>query len=175
MSLKSFMNNLFKGNDKNNNLADSNNYESIKAPMSGQVLKLSEIKDPAFSSEMIGKGLAINPNNGKVCSPVDGKVSMLFETNHAIGITSDKGLDILIHIGMDTVELKGKGFSSSVKNGDRIEVGQALIDVDLDLLKAEGYDIVTPIVITNVDKIKDLVETSSDQISIGEELFKIKL
>lgn len=173
MSLKSFMNNLFKGNDKNENanLAE----EIIKAPLSGKVLKLEQIKDPAFSSGMLGKGLAIDPADGKVCSPVDGKISMLFDTCHAVGITSDKGVEILIHIGMDTVELKGKGFISHIKNGDRVKAGQDLIDVDLDFVRAEGYEIVTPIVVTNGDALKSIKETENNEVNQGDELLRVEL
>lgn len=173
MSLKSFMSNLFKGNDKKESANITE--EIIKAPLSGKVLKLEQIKDPAFSSGMLGKGLAIDPADGKVCSPVDGKISMLFDTCHAVGITSDKGVEILIHIGMDTVELKGKGFVSHIKNGDRVKAGQDLIDVDLDLVRAEGYEIVTPIVVTNVDIIKSFKETEKPEVNQGDELLRVEL
>ncbi|WP_311482163.1 PTS glucose transporter subunit IIA [uncultured Anaerococcus sp.] len=175
MSLKSFMSNFFKGNNAQEKESANLVEEIIKAPISGKVLKLDQIKDPAFSSGMLGKGLAIDPIDGKVCSPVDGKISMLFDTFHAIGITSDKGVEILIHLGMDTVELKGKGFSSHIKNGDRIKAGQELIDIDIDLIKDAGYEVVTPVVITNLEDIKLIKETDNTEVNLGDEILSVEL
>lgn len=123
--------------------------EKICSPISGEIKSLSEVKDDAFSGELLGKGVAILPHDGKVLSPVDGIVSALFSTNHAIGLTSDKGAEILIHIGMDTVNLGGKYFTSHVKNNDKVKVGDLLIEFDLESLKKEGYDVLTPVVIAN--------------------------
>ena len=138
--------------------------------MTGEVLKLSEINDQAFSSEALGKGLAINPTDGKVYSPVDGTITMLFRTNHAVGITSNKGVEILIHIGMDTVEMDGNGFLSHVKQGDKIKAGDLLIEVDLEKVKKSGYETITPILVTNYDDLLDLVGTDQKEIKAKEDL-----
>lgn len=147
--------------------------EVLVAPIEGKVIKLENIKDQAFASGTLGKGYAIEPKNGKVYSPVDGTVSMLFGTNHAIGITSDSGLEILIHFGMDTVQLEGKGFKAHVKQGDKIKAGQLLIDVDLDVLKDGGYETVTPVVITNYDDLLDLILLDKNDVKVGEELIRV--
>lgn len=147
--------------------------EVVKAPMTGQVLALKDIKDDAFASGVLGKGLAILPSEGKVYAPVDGTVSMLFKTNHALGITSDKGGEILIHIGMDTVNLEGRGFTPHVKEGDKIKAGDLLLEVDLDLLKAEGYETATPVVITNTADLLDVVESDAESVSEGEALLTL--
>lgn len=147
--------------------------ERIYSPMTGNVLKLSEINDQAFSSEALGKGLAINPTDGKVYSPVDGTVTMLFRTNHAIGITSDKGVEILVHIGMDTVEMDGEGFFAHVKQGDKIKAGDLLIEVDLDKVKLAGYETITPVLVTNYDDLLDLVETDQKEIKAKDDLLTV--
>lgn len=147
--------------------------EGVVSPLSGKVLRLSEIKDQAFASGALGKGLAILPTSGKVVSPVNGTVTMLFHTNHAIGITSDTGAEILIHIGMDTVNLEGRGFTAHVKNGDKITVGQPLITADLNVIKNAGLEIVTPVVITNPDDMIDILETDKKEISTNEDLLTL--
>lgn len=146
--------------------------EVVVAPIEGKVVKLENIKDQAFASGALGKGYAIDPKNGKVYAPVDGTVSMLFGTNHAIGITSDLGLEILIHFGMDTVELEGMGFKAHVKQGDKIKKGQLLLEVDLDVLKDRGYESITPVVITNYDDLLDLILLDKKEVKEGEDLIR---
>lgn len=154
---------------------ENNKEEIIYSPLKGEVIELKNIKDQAFASGALGKGIAIEPSEGKVSSPVKGTVTMLFNTNHAIGITSDSGVDILIHIGMDTVNLDGQGFKALVKNGDKIEVGQDLIEFDLDLLKEKGFDTITPIVVTNTDDMQDIIPVANNKKTIerNEELITI--
>lgn len=147
--------------------------EVLVAPIEGKVVKLENIKDQAFASGTLGKGYAIEPKDGKVYSPVDGTVSMLFGTNHAIGITSDSGLEILIHFGMDTVQLEGKGFKAHVKQGDKIKAGQLLLDVDLDVLKDGGYESITPVVITNYDDLLDLILLDKEEVKEGDDLIRV--
>ena len=123
----------------------------VAAALEGEVIELKEVNDPAFSEEMFGKGVAIKPINGKVVSPVKGVVTQMFDTGHAVSITSDDGIEILIHVGLDTVKLKGEHFTSHAKNGDKIEISSDLIQFDLEAIKAAGYDTVTPIVVCNSD------------------------
>lgn len=125
--------------------------ESIVSPLTGEVVALAEIKDAAFASGALGKGAAIEPTEGKLFAPVSGTVSALFPTGHAIGITSDDGAEILIHIGLDTVQLEGKYFTAHTAQGDRVEKGQLLIEFDANAIKEAGFDLTTPVVVTNQD------------------------
>lgn len=154
---------------------ENNKEEKIYSPLKGEVIELKNINDQAFASGALGKGIAIEPKEGKVSSPVKGTVTMLFNTNHAIGITSDSGVEILIHIGMDTVNLDGQGFKALVKNGDKIEVGQHLIEVDLDFIKEKGFETVTPIVVTNTDDMLDVIPVANNKKTIErkEELITV--
>lgn len=147
--------------------------EAIGSPITGEVIKLTEVKDDAFAQGALGKGVAIIPTEGKVVSPVDGVVTTFFPTGHALGVTSNGGAEILIHIGMDTVQLEGKYFKPMVKQGAEVKKGQPLLEFDLDAIKAEGFDIVTPVIITNVDNYLDIVETNSKDIAFGEELINV--
>ncbi|MGJ7922332.1 beta-glucoside-specific PTS transporter subunit IIABC [Neobacillus sp. LXY-4] len=130
--------------------------EKLFSPLKGEVKPLSEVKDSTFSSGIMGKGFAIQPTEGKVVSPVTGRVTTIFKTKHAIGITSDNGAEILIHIGLDTVKLNGKHFTAHVKDGDFVDVGDTLVTFDLEAIKAEGYDLTTPIIITNPDRYQSI-------------------
>lgn len=147
--------------------------ESIQSPMSGQLLKLSDIKDQAFASGTLGEGVAIIPNSGTVVSPVNGTVTVLFNTLHAIGITSDNGVEVLIHVGMDTVNLNGEGFTAYVKQGDKVVAGQKLVEVDLDLIKSKGYSVETPVVITNSKDLLDTLFTDKKQVLANDELLTV--
>ncbi|KAA0762304.1 beta-glucoside-specific PTS transporter subunit IIABC [Bacillus sp. SH5-2] len=144
----------------------------ITSPFEGKVIELSSIKDAAFASGAIGQGVAIEPSIGKLFAPVSGTVSALFPTNHAIGIVTDYGAELLIHIGMDTVQLGGKHFSSHVAQGDRVEKDQLLIEFDIKEIQAAGYVVTTPIVITNTDKY-DVVVTEANSIKVGENLIEV--
>ncbi|WP_413527669.1 beta-glucoside-specific PTS transporter subunit IIABC [Marinilactibacillus psychrotolerans] len=147
--------------------------EVIESPVAGQVLPLSEVKDEAFSSGAMGRGIAIEPTEGKVVSPVKGKVTALFPTGHAIGITSDEGVELLIHVGMDTVQLDGKGFTAYVENGDTVEVGQTLIEFDIQVIKEAGYPVTTPVLVTNADDYLDLLTTDSETVAINDYLMTV--
>lgn len=122
---------------------------TILAPANGRVIPLSEVPDPTFAEEILGKGAAIVPSTGLIVSPADGVVDHIFDTAHAVGVKSESGADILIHVGIDTVNLKGKHFKAFVKKGDPVKAGDPLIEFDLDAVKQAGYDITTPVVITN--------------------------
>lgn len=138
--------------------------EKILSPVKGNVISLKEVKDEAFASESLGKGIAVEPCEGIIKAPCDGVILTLFPTKHAIGILSDQGAEILIHIGLNTVELNGKYFTAHVKQGDTVKKGQTLITFDLDQLKAEGYETQIPIIITNSDQYLDIVKESSSDI-----------
>lgn len=124
----------------------------IASPLSGQVKELSQATDPVFAQGVMGQGVLIEPSQGDLLAPVDGVVSVLFPTKHAVGIVSDQGVEMLMHIGMDTVNLEGKGFTAHVNQGDRVKVGDKLISFDIDLIKDAGYVTETPVIITNQDQ-----------------------
>ncbi len=151
----------------NDNLTKLNN---IVAPIAGTMIKLSEVSDAAFNQGAIGEGVAIIPSNGEVVSPVNGVVTMLFPTYHAIGVTSDDGVEVLIHIGMNTVELNGEGFTPHVKVGDSVIVNQKMITFDLEGIKAKGYSLETPVVITNKKDILDLIPAEPSQVKTGDKV-----
>ncbi len=119
------------------------------APVSGEVIPLGEVNDPTFAMEMVGKGVAIRPAAGAIVAPCEGKVDMVFETGHAITLMADCGAEILIHIGLDTVNLKGEHFSVKVKSGDKVTKGELLLEFDREAIAAAGYDTVTPMVVCN--------------------------
>ena len=146
---------------------------SIKAPLAGQVLPLSDVPDPVFARGLMGKGAAIRPVNGVVRSPVVGTVTSLARAGHAVGITSVDGVDILIHVGIDTVQLNGRYFEGLVAHGQPVRVGTPLILVDLDALTAAGYDTATPIVVTNSATFASVEVLAADHVEAGEELLRI--
>lgn len=124
----------------------------ITSPAKGKLIPLSTVKDPTFANEILGKGTAIVPENGVICAPFDGKVEAIFATGHAVGLVSDTGVELLIHIGIDTVNLEGKYFSPKKMTGDTMHKGDILIEFDIEAIKAEGYDITTPIIVSNTDQ-----------------------
>lgn len=124
----------------------------LLAPLSGSVIPLAEVADPVFSGGVLGDGVAILPSSGSVRAPIAGVVSSLLDSKHAVGITADDGMEVLVHVGIDTVKLGGSAFTAHVAQGDRVEAGQLLLDADLDAIRAAGYDITTPVVITNSDR-----------------------
>lgn len=125
---------------------------SITSPVEGKVIPLTEVKDPTFSQEILGKGAAIIPKKGVVYAPFDGKVDAVFETGHALGLVSEDGVELLVHVGIDTVNLKGKYFTPKKKSGDTMKKGDILLEFDIDKIKADGYDVTTPIIISNTEQ-----------------------
>lgn len=146
---------------------------SMASPLSGKVIPISEVKDETFAGEILGKGVGIIPEEGVVTAPFDGKVETLFETKHAIGLTSLDGLEILIHVGLNTVELNGQYFEAHVAEGDSIKKGQKLLTFQMDAIKAAGYDITTPVVVTNADDYKS-VEQDAEKVTAGQQLLTVK-
>lgn len=145
----------------------------IASPIKGKVLKLESVKDAAFASAVLGKGAAVLPEEGKVYAPASGIVSALFPTLHALGIETDDGVQILIHIGLDTVQLNGEGFEAMIKQGERIEKGQLLITFDKEFIESKGYCIETPVLVSNSDDFLDVVETSEEYADAGDLLLNV--
>ncbi|MCR4746043.1 MAG: beta-glucoside-specific PTS transporter subunit IIABC [Lachnospiraceae bacterium] len=147
--------------------------EVIASPVKGEVKPLSEIADEAFSSEAMGKGVAIVPAEGKVYAPADGNLTTFFKTGHAIGITTNKGAEVLIHVGMDTVKLDGKGFKPVAKEGDTVKKGDLLLEFDIDFIKSQGYTVDTPIIITNTDEYSDVIPTDAKSVEVGNDIINL--
>ena len=148
--------------------------EEIKSPMNGTVIPLSEVPDAVFSSEMLGKGFGVEPSEGKAYAPVDGEVTTVFDTKHAIGLMSKHGVELLIHIGMDTVKLNGKGFDVKVKTGDQVKAGDLLAEFDMDLIKSEGYPVTTAVVVTNTDDCEEIGEVRTGAATKDTEVLTVK-
>lgn len=161
--------------EENNNEVKSNSLKKvvISSPIKGETIKLEDIEDAAFATGVLGQGLAIKPTEGKVVSPVSGEVTTLFPSLHAIGITSDEGIEILIHVGLDTVQLEGKGFKAHVKQGDKIVKGQELVTFDIDFIQESGYSIVTPVVVTNYNDYFEIAATESKSLELGDKAITV--
>ena len=142
----------------------------IYAPIAGTAIALSEVKDEAFSSGVMGSGAAIEPSKGEVYAPCDGVIETFFPTGHAIGITTVDGAEILIHVGMDTVALEGKGFTPMAKEGDSVKKGQLLLKFDMDYIKAQGFPLTTPVIITNSDDFAAVNAVAAGQVDQNSEL-----
>ena len=123
--------------------------DSICAPVAGEAVAINQVSDPTFGEEILGKGIAIKPTAGKIVAPCDATVDMMFDTGHAVSLVADFGAEILIHVGLDTVNLKGKHYTVVAKNGDKVKKGDLLMEFDVEAIKAEGYDVITPVVICN--------------------------
>jgi len=158
-------NNSKSNNKKENEVKDNNSFVS---PLSGKVLDLKDVPDQVFSAKMMGDGFAIEPTSGEVLSPVKGKIATLFPTKHAIGILADDGREILIHFGIDTVNLKGEGFEALVKQGDVVEAGQPILRVDIEKVKANAPSIITPVIFTNLSENEEVVFEAGKEVKAGE-------
>lgn len=153
--------------------AGSVNAANICAPVTGKAVALKEVSDPTFGEEILGKGIAIIPADGHVVSPINGTVVTVFETLHAIGLKSDDGVEVLIHIGLDTVKLKGKHFTARAKSGDKVTVGTPLVDFDVEKVKEEGYDVITPVIISNTFEYGDVLGVTDQEVKAGDSVIKV--
>ncbi|MBU5300074.1 beta-glucoside-specific PTS transporter subunit IIABC [Clostridium sporogenes] len=160
--------------NKNETTISHTNIIEIASPLSGKLIPLSQVNDDVFSGELLGKGMAIVPNNGNVLSPIEGIVSTVLESKHAVALQGDNGVEILIHIGLDTVNLEGKHFKSCVKNGDKVKIGDKLIEFDINEIKKLGYDTVSPVIICNSDKYETIIGEKENEVTFGNSIIKIK-
>lgn len=128
----------------------------ICSPMNGEIIELEKVPDEVFKSKMMGDGFAVVPTDGRVVSPVDGEIIKVFKTKHAVLILSDTGLELIVHIGLDTVELAGNGFTVHVENGQRVRVGDLLLEVDLNYIVKQGKSLVSPVVVSNMEGVKSV-------------------
>ncbi|KVI72008.1 PTS beta-glucoside transporter subunit EIIBCA [Klebsiella aerogenes] len=145
----------------------------ILAPMSGSVLALDQVPDSTFASGLLGKGVAIIPAVGKVIAPFSGEVASLFQTKHAIGLLSDSGIELLIHVGIDTVKLDGVPFTAHVKEGDKVQAGDLLLEFDRQAILDAGYDLATPIIISNSDEYRSVEIVSASVVDAGQPLLSV--
>lgn len=152
----------------------ANAVKTVASPLVGQVIPLSEVNDPVFASEAMGKGCAVIPTEGKVYAPFDGTIVGLLDSHHAVGMESENGIEILIHVGMDTVKLNGKYFTCHIEDGQHVKCGQLLLEFDIDAIKKEGYEVVTPVVITNSDEFTEITTEAAGQVKNDDELLKLK-
>ena len=148
--------------------------KTVVSPLQGKTVPLSEVHDAVFSQKVLGDGVAVRPAEGKVCAPVDGVISSLFDTCHAVGLESDDGLELLIHVGIDTVNLQGRHFKAHAKTGDRVKKGDVLITFDLEAIQKEGYDTITPVLVSNSDDFSALEAVTGRDVQPGDVLLTVR-
>ena len=146
------------------------NNDSLYAIVTGKLIPITEVNDPVFSQKMMGDGFAIIPENGEIYSPIEGEVLSIFQTKHAIGMKMANGLEVLVHMGIDTVELNGAPFDVKVSDGNTVKNGTLIAVVNLDLIKAADKSTEMVVVITNSDSAKDIQVTKIGQVTAGDEV-----
>ena len=170
-----FFDKLFGGKAKDENTSKfTNQSKTILTPLQGKVLAQADIPDETFAQGILGPGCGIEPTGKTVYAPFDGTVEQVASTLHAIGITSDDGIELLIHVGMDTVEMQGKGFTALVKEEQKVKAGTALLKVDLDAIRAANHPTTTAIIVTNGDDLPKLHIIADGIVSTGTPLFKFE-
>ena len=147
--------------------------EQIKSPLTGDIIPLKDVEDEVFASGVAGQGFAIRPSEGIVKAPCDGSVTVVFPSKHAIGLTSENGVEILIHIGLNTVMMAGEGFEVLVSQGDQIKEGQPMLRFDPEFIHKKGYSLTSPILVTNADDYKEISIAVSGKVQAGELIYKI--
>lgn len=150
-----------KGNETSKNI-------EVFAPITGEYIEIENIPDPVFAQKMMGEGFGVKPTEGVVVSPISGVVDNVFPTKHAIGLKADNGLEVLVHIGLDTVQLNGEGFKTFVESGDHVKVGDKLVEFDIDYIDQNAKSSISPIIITNTDQTETLSITDSAHVTKGE-------
>lgn len=151
----------------------SANVVAVYAPADGKVMPITEVKDDVFSTKMLGDGLAVKADNGEIFAPVAGEITTVFPTKHAIGITTEQGWEILIHLGLDTVELKGEPFETLIKVGDKVKAGDPIVKMDLAKIQAAGYDDTVIVVYTNMDLIESVSEIQARTVNHSQKVQEI--
>lgn len=146
---------------------------NIPSPLAGQLIDLSEVNDATFSSGIMGSGVAIIPSEGKVIAPFDGTIDVFFNTHHAIGLRSDSGVELLIHVGLDTVNLEGKYFNPLKKQGDSVKAGDIILEFDIEGIQKAGYEVVTPIIVTNSNSFMDVIVKEKDRVTVSDQVLAI--
>lgn len=145
----------------------------IIAPLSGEIVAIEDVPDVVFAEKIVGDGIAIRPTGNKMVAPCDGEIGKIFETNHAFSLESDTGIEMFVHFGIDTVELKGEGFTRIAQEGQKVKMGDTIIEFDLEFLKENAKSILTPVVISNMDEIKELQKMSGSVEVATDAVLKI--
>ena len=147
---------------------------TLGSPAKGKAVPLSEVNDPTFAEEMLGKGVAVIPAEGRICAPADGKIDMVFDTLHAVSMVTDYGAEVLIHVGLDTVKMNGEGFKGHVKSGDHVKKGDLLLELDLEKVKAAGYDTITPMIVCNTPDYASVEALAGNEVAVGDDVAVLK-
>lgn len=145
----------------------------IGSPVKGKAVPISEVNDPTFAEEILGRGVALMPEDGKICAPADGELSMVFDTLHAFSMTTKDGVEILVHVGLETVSLKGKGFTAHAKAGDKVQRGDLILTADFDVIKGEGLDTIIPVIICNTDEFKEVEALAGKEVNVGDDVLRV--
>ena len=148
--------------------------QTLYSPLNGQAIPLAEVKDETFAGEVLGKGMAVVPSEGVVKAPCDAEVSMVFDTKHAIGLTTESGIELLIHVGLNTVELEGKYYTVHVNDGDKVKKGQTLITFEMDKIKEAGYDVTTPMIVTNTDDFEEVTFLNAGTVNTDSGVLEVR-
>ncbi|UTR09535.1 PTS glucose transporter subunit IIA [Evansella sp. LMS18] len=160
---------LDKNKSKEVEMPEADGKDVLASPMNGKVVPLTEVPDPTFSQKMMGDGVAVVPSEGTVVSPVHGEIMQVFPTKHAVGIKTVNGVEILIHIGIETVNMQGEGFKAFVKEGDKVAKGDKLVEFDMQLVEEKAESTITPVIITNGDAVQSIEKNeNTDNASAGE-------
>jgi PTS system D-glucosamine-specific IIA component/PTS system glucose-specific IIA component len=144
------------------------NLFKLVAPVTGKLLSLTDVPDPVFAQKMAGDGVAVMPEDDVIVAPADGELTLVFDTKHAFAMTLDNGIELLVHIGLETVTLKGKGFEQLIQSGIKIKAGTPIMKVDREYIKSKGFSLITPILITNTDNTKSIVSVKNANVVAGE-------
>lgn len=147
----------------------------IKAPLTGEIVPIEDVPDPVFADKVVGDGIAINPTGSVMVAPCDGEIGKIFETNHAFSMETATGVELFVHFGIDTVELKGEGFKRIASEGQQVKAGDPVIEVDLDFLKAKAKSVITPVVISNMDDVASLEKSSGSVVEGSDDLLIVKM
>ena len=148
--------------------------EDLKSPVNGKVIPLTEVKDETFASEMLGTTVAVEPEDGKIVAPCDAEVLNVFDTGHAVCLTTKSGGELLIHVGVDTVKLEGKGFTKKVSDGAKVHAGDALIEADLDTIRKAGYPATTMVILTNADQYSEVSKAEPEKVNTDQTIMKLR-
>lgn len=146
----------------------------LLSPADGEIVSLEDVPDATFAEKMLGDGFAVIPSGNEIYSPADGELSVLFPTKHAFAVTTDSGLELLVHVGIDTVELNGEGYTAYVKQGDKVQKGDLILTLDTEFIKGKGKNLITPVIVTNMDAVEK-IDVKSGEIKHGEKAADVKV
>lgn len=149
-------------------LPEADGKDVLVSPATGEVVALSEVPDPTFAEKMMGDGVAVKPTEGVIVAPITGEVMQMFPTKHAVGIKTVNGVELLLHIGIETVNMQGEGFKAFVKEGDTVAAGDKLIEFDMKLVEEKAESTITPVIITNGDVVSNVDKVEGQQVTAGE-------